>query len=112
MKVFKFVNGSEARLKTFAEITKQLCLNERKLIIHCPTRWNSTYKMLEAAINLKDVFPRFQEVESSYHSLPLEENWEKAREICGILKVFNSVTKVMSGSDYPTSNLYLKEVYR
>ena len=68
--------------------------------------------MLDAALKLKDVFPRFQEVESSYHSLPLEEDWEKAREICGILKVFDLVTKVISGSDYPTSNLYLQEIYK
>ena len=28
------------------------------------------------------------------------------------LEVFNSITKVISGSDYPTANLFLNEVYR
>ena len=29
-----------------------------------------------------------------------------------ILEVFNSITKIISVSDYPTANLFLNEVYR
>jgi hypothetical protein len=29
-----------------------------------------------------------------------------------VLSVFNDVTNVVSGSDYPTANLYLPEVWR
>lgn len=32
--------------------------------------------------------------------------------VCEILKTFKVCTNVISGSDYPTSNLYLIEVYK
>jgi hypothetical protein len=32
--------------------------------------------------------------------------------VCQLLVVFNDVTNIISGSDYPTSNLFLPEVWR
>ena len=78
----------------------------------CKTRWNSTYEMLSCAIKFKDVFPRFQEREPHYDSCPSQEDWEKVEEVCEILEVFNTATNLISGSDYPTANLFLNEVYR
>ncbi|KAF7150425.1 hypothetical protein RHSIM_Rhsim02G0121400 [Rhododendron simsii] len=54
----KYLIHSEARLIQFSNIAKQLKLPSRKLILDCPTRWNSTYFMLSAALEFKDVFPR------------------------------------------------------
>ncbi|KAF7154610.1 hypothetical protein RHSIM_Rhsim01G0169500 [Rhododendron simsii] len=53
----KYFIHFEARLIQFSNIAKQLKLPSRKLILDCPTRWNSTYFMLSAALELKDVFP-------------------------------------------------------
>ncbi|GKA16422.1 putative ribonuclease H-like domain-containing protein [Tanacetum coccineum] len=36
----------------------------------------------------------------------------KVEQICEILEVFNNVTHIISGSDYPTSNLFLYEVHK
>ncbi|KAG6657286.1 hypothetical protein CIPAW_04G079600 [Carya illinoinensis] len=58
-----------------------LQLSSKKLILDVPTRWNSTYLMLDAAIQFKEVFPRY-------------------------------VINIVSGSDYPTTNLFLSEVWR
>ena len=33
-------------------------------------------------------------------------------KVCEVLKVYKSVTYIISGSNYPTSNLFLMEVYR
>ena len=33
-------------------------------------------------------------------------------KICEILEVFNLITKIIFGSDYPIVNLFLNEVYR
>ncbi|KAH7655676.1 Ribonuclease H-like protein [Dioscorea alata] len=108
----KFVNQNEARLKSFSDIVQQLQLPKRKLILDCKTRWNSTFEMLSIAIKFKEVFPMYKDWESLYHCCPSLEDWEKMEKICEILEVFNAITKIISGSDYPTSNLYLNEVYR
>ena len=40
------------------------------------------------------------------------EQWDRVENVNQVLGVFNDVTNVVSGSDYPTSNLFLPEVWR
>ncbi|XP_015950046.1 zinc finger BED domain-containing protein DAYSLEEPER-like [Arachis duranensis] len=108
----KFINQSEARLRTFSDIVQQLQLPGRKLILDCPTRWNSTYQMISTALHFKEVFPRFQDREPNYRYLPNHEEWEKVEKIAEVLQVINCATNIISGSEYPTANLYLAEVFR
>ncbi|XP_052193762.1 zinc finger BED domain-containing protein RICESLEEPER 2-like [Diospyros lotus] len=108
----KFINQSEARLRMFTEIAQNLQLGGRKLILDCPTRWNSTYEMLSIALQFKEVFPRFQDREPTYKWLPEPYEWEKVEKVTMLLEVFNVATHVISGSEYPTANLYLTEVFR
>ncbi|KAL7617332.1 hypothetical protein Lser_V15G02289 [Lactuca serriola] len=51
----------------------------------------------------EDVFPRFAEYEPHFHHLPNDEEWAHVESVC---------MNVISGSDCPTSNLYLIEVFR
>ncbi|XP_059658631.1 zinc finger BED domain-containing protein RICESLEEPER 2-like [Cornus florida] len=108
----KYLKASEARLLKFSEIVKQLQLPSRKLILDVPTRWNATYAMLEAAIKFKEVFPRYQDRDPSYRWLPSLEDWSRIEEVCQFLKVFQVVTNTISGSVYPTSNMFLPEVWK
>ncbi|XP_024626091.1 zinc finger BED domain-containing protein RICESLEEPER 2-like [Medicago truncatula] len=108
----RFINQSEARLRTFSEIVQQLKLGGKKLILDCPTRWNSTYQMLSVAMQFKEAFPHFQDREPSYTTLSDEDDWEKVEKVCKLLEVFNFVTHIIYGSEYPTSNLYLTEVFQ
>lgn len=106
----EFVNRSESRLLLFAEIAQQLQIPGKKLLYDCRTRWNSTFEMLSCALKFKDVFPRFQDREPQYDFCPSSEDWDKTEKLCSILEKFWSATHVISGSDYPTSNLFLQEV--
>ncbi|WOL20035.1 zinc finger BED domain-containing protein RICESLEEPER 2-like [Canna indica] len=108
----KYINYNDSRLKSFYDIVEQKRLKEKKLIIDCPTRQNSTYKMLSAALKFKIIFPAYKEREPHYKYAPSEEDWKKVEKICKLLEVFNLATHVISGSDYPTANLYLPEVWR
>ncbi|GJV77419.1 zinc finger BED domain-containing protein RICESLEEPER 2-like protein [Tanacetum coccineum] len=90
-----FINASEARTKTFNDLAQQ-----------------STYEMLSSAYKFKEVFPKYEERDPDYESCPSMDDWVKVEQICEILVVFNNVTNIISGSDYPTSNLFLCEVYK
>ncbi|KAK4480811.1 hypothetical protein RD792_011662 [Penstemon davidsonii] len=109
----KYLKMSPSRLHRFTEIVKQLQLPISKgLILDVSTRWNSTYAMLESALIFKDVFPRYKERDPYYQWLPSYEDWDKALEVCKFLEVFNDATHIFSGCDYPTSNLFLPEVWK
>ncbi|GAB4827468.1 hypothetical protein Ancab_040027 [Ancistrocladus abbreviatus] len=107
-----YINGSESRMQEFCNIVEQLKLPHRRLVIDCRTRWNSTYEMLACAMRFKDVFSRYSDRDVGYLYCPSLEDWEKVEKVCEILEVFNDVTDVVSDSDYPTSNMFLNEVYR
>lgn len=108
----KYINFNDSRLKAFCDIVEQKHLKDRKLIIDCPTRWNSTFQMLSSALKFKIVFPAYKEREPHYGFAPSHEDWEKVEKVCKLLEVFNLATHVISGSEYPTANLYLPEIWR
>ncbi|XP_031271969.1 zinc finger BED domain-containing protein RICESLEEPER 2-like [Pistacia vera] len=61
-------------------------------------------------MKFRRVFPCLKERDLSYHYCPKEEDWDKVEKICSILKVFSGASNLISRSDYPTSNLFLKQV--
>ena len=44
-----------------------------KLVLDVPTRWNSTYKMLEVALKCQKAFERYEEEDSKYSQYFLDE---------------------------------------
>ncbi|KAL0320451.1 UNVERIFIED_CONTAM: hypothetical protein Sradi_5306600 [Sesamum radiatum] len=84
----EYVQRSDAKLKLFFKIVKQLNLPYKKLVDDCRTRWNSTYEMLAAAIKFKDVFPKFADREPHYDICPSAEDWTKAEKVCSVLELF------------------------
>ncbi|XP_057457297.1 zinc finger BED domain-containing protein RICESLEEPER 1-like [Lotus japonicus] len=108
----KYINYNDARLKNFCDVVEQKRLKERKLIMDCPTRWNSTFRMLATALKFKTAFDAYKEREPHYDYTPSSEDWSKVEKVCKLLEVFDLATHVISGSEYPTSNLYLAEVWR
>ncbi|GKE00238.1 zinc finger BED domain-containing protein RICESLEEPER 2-like protein [Tanacetum coccineum] len=105
-----YINVSDSRLKVFSQVAQQLHLRERKLILDCKTRWNSTYKILSTAILFKEAFSMYEVRDPLYKHCPSDDDWEKIKSICETLQAFDSCTNIISGSDYPTSNLYFGEV--
>ncbi|CAN6439920.1 unnamed protein product [Victoria cruziana] len=56
----KYLKVSPLRLYNFKAAAKELEIStSRHLVLDVPTRWNSTYLMLDTAIAYKDVFARY-----------------------------------------------------
>ncbi|XP_042441154.1 zinc finger BED domain-containing protein RICESLEEPER 2-like [Zingiber officinale] len=108
----EYVNRSEARRVQFVECVQQLQLKDEKLIRDCKTRWNSTFEMLSCALKFKEAFNMFKERDPFYGCCPQEEEWDKAQKICSLLEAFWTATHIISGSEYPTSNLFLQKVQK
>ncbi|CAN6228583.1 unnamed protein product, partial [Urochloa humidicola] len=108
----KYVHGSTSRKQKFEEIIKQLGITyRRRPNIDIATRWNSTYLMLEICLNLKRAFESLAQQDPEYAYAPSIQEWEKANVVSGFLKTFYDATKVISGSLYPTANLFFHEIW-
>nr|KAJ0207248.1 hypothetical protein LSAT_V11C500292120 [Lactuca sativa] len=62
------------------------------------------------ALEFKDVFKDYTDRECSYTTLPSDDDWKKVEDICLFLALFNESFHHVS-SEYPTSNLFLLELY-
>ncbi|KAK9184601.1 hypothetical protein WN943_024951 [Citrus x changshan-huyou] len=95
------------RFESFELAARQLKINCKKsLKLDCPTRWNSTYAMLDVALMYKSVFSRLQQRESQYKSLPSDSECDLAATMVEHLKSFYMLTEMFSGTKYPTANLF------
>jgi hypothetical protein len=108
----KYIKGSQSRKENFEEIIGELPIDcKSRPSLDVPTRWNLTSDMLESSFPFKDVFHDFGKQGPNYMHSPTSEEWEKAATVCKLLTVFKKAIKVVSGTRYPTSNLYFHEIW-
>ncbi|XP_028095102.1 zinc finger BED domain-containing protein RICESLEEPER 2-like [Camellia sinensis] len=69
---------------------------KKKVLMDVPTRWNSTYLMPEAALDLKTAFHCLGKIDKQYKHNPFEDEWNVANVICGCLKIFLDATSHFS----------------
>ena len=108
----KYLSLSKERLLKFSEIVKQLHMPSKKLILDDSTCWNATYSMVVAAVEFRDVFPRYQVSDPDYYWLPTSEDWERGEQVCQILKVLDSVKNDFLGSEHLTAEIFMSGIWR
>ena len=62
-----------------------------------PTRWNSTYIMLESALRYRRAFASFTIRDRKYKCCPSNEEWKRAEKLCEFLKPFYNMTNLILG---------------
>jgi hypothetical protein len=108
----KYVRGSQMRKQNFLHAVNKMSLDSRnELKQDVPTRWNSTYLMLDTAIHYRSAFSYLEMIDSNYKHCPTTPKWEKATHICCFLAPFYHATCEFSGTKYPTANLYFPVIY-
>ncbi|KAK9668680.1 hypothetical protein RND81_13G077900 [Saponaria officinalis] len=109
----KYVKWSEVRKKTFKMCVNLAAISETKALwLDVPTRWNSTYMMLDRAILYRAAFNEMRKKDPLYIYYPELTEWDKVEKVRDVLEPFCEITNLFSGSDYPTSNLYFENVWR
>uniref|UniRef100_A0A803MMI1 BED-type domain-containing protein n=1 Tax=Chenopodium quinoa TaxID=63459 RepID=A0A803MMI1_CHEQI len=104
----KIVNESITRVRQAIRFIKQ-----------SPSRWNSTFLMLDASLVFEYAFERYSEEDPHYvielneregKGCPTSEDWETVRRFSEFLQVFYDLTMRVSGSLHVTSNLFFHEL--
>ncbi|XP_019196335.1 PREDICTED: zinc finger BED domain-containing protein RICESLEEPER 2-like [Ipomoea nil] len=94
----RYVRSSPARLKKFKDLSKWLGIEKKSsLCLDVPTRWNSTYLMLQSAVFYEKVFYSLEESDSSFKSdlgdsIPNFLDWESVKSLVNLLKCFYDMT--------------------
>jgi len=83
---------------------------KRGIQMDVSTRWNSTYLMLRDALYYKDAFIRLKSSNRRRYAKisPSSDEWDNALTIYGCLKKFYDLTEILSGTSYPTANLFYR----
>ncbi|CAA0806027.1 Unknown protein [Striga hermonthica] len=105
------VKGSPLQWEELMKRAAECGLDTNKGIsLDVSTRWNSTYLMLYDALHYKPAFIRLKSSNRRKYAniSPSEAKWEMATKICHCLKNFYDLTELLSGTSYPTANLFYR----
>ncbi|KAI4345045.1 hypothetical protein L6164_012213 [Bauhinia variegata] len=115
--VIRYVRSSPQRLQKFKQAAHAEKISSgASLCFDVPTRWNSTYIMLEHAIPFQKAFERLEDEDEGYVTWfkddrqPSSLDWDNARAFIQFLKLFYEVTLALSGSLHVTANCAFDEI--
>ncbi|KAJ7948806.1 Zinc finger BED domain-containing protein [Quillaja saponaria] len=107
----RYVRTSQVTQGKFNEVTQHSGVNcQKALVLDCPTRWNSTYVMLETALEYKGAFYHLKRHDPSYSSALTDREWDWATSVTNYLKLFVEIINVFSGNKFPTANIYFPDI--
>nr|XP_043609582.1 zinc finger BED domain-containing protein RICESLEEPER 2-like [Erigeron canadensis] len=113
----KYIRQSPQRLRKFKEFAGiEKCPSTKTLILDVPTRWNSTYMMLETAQTYERAFARYDSEDRHYRDdlektgVPESSDWANVRRLARFLQHFYDLTLKVSRTRYVTSNTFLDDI--
>ncbi|KAK9071362.1 hypothetical protein SSX86_009930 [Deinandra increscens subsp. villosa] len=109
----KYVKTSESVEEKFLVLKQQLqVLSAKTLLLDDQTQWNTTYEMLLAASELKEVFSCLDTLEPDYSGAPSAEEWKRVENLCTYLKLLFNTAGLLTSSIVPTANTFFHEAWK
>lgn len=109
----KYVKTSESHEEKFLELKQQLQVpTEKSLSLDDQTQWNTTYQMLVAASELKEVFSCLDTSDPDYKQAPSMEYWKQVEIICTYLKPLFDAANILTSTTSPTAIMLFHEVWK
>ena len=120
--IVRYVRGSPQRLAKFKAIAEDLKIEcSSMLCLDVPTRWNSTYMMLDVAQKYQKAFERMEVEDGGLRYALLEpagqglgapdaHDWTSVSYFVEFLRTFYEITMRLSGSKYTTANSFFSEL--
>ncbi|KAM5547982.1 zinc finger BED domain-containing protein DAYSLEEPER-like [Rosa sericea] len=109
----KYVKTSESHEEKFVELKQQLQVpSERSISLDDQTQWNTTYQMLVAASELKEVFSCLDTSDPDYKQAPSMEDWKQVETLCTYLKLIFDASNILTTTTNPTAVTFFHEVWR
>ncbi|KAG5227456.1 zinc finger BED domain-containing protein [Salix suchowensis] len=85
----EYFNATPIKRQNFCEVINRLKVQGSAMISQdVPTRWETTFLMLERALELREVFSHLEQVDGDYTVKLSTVEWDMATVICECLKVF------------------------
>ncbi|WVZ23080.1 hypothetical protein V8G54_001624 [Vigna mungo] len=107
----KHVKSSETHKEKFIDLKQHLQVPSMvNLSIDDPCKWDTTYHMLVAACELKEIFICLDTTDSDYRTTLTMDDWKMVETLCTYLKYLYDAAKILTQQPYPTSNLFFAEV--
>ncbi|KAK8614480.1 hypothetical protein V6N13_068280 [Hibiscus sabdariffa] len=109
--VVRYIRASPLRMKRFYDREKEEMIDTKtRLQLDAPTRWNSTYMMLDVAAKYEHAFDSYARDDNSFFldlivrdGVPTFDNWENIQRIVKILQSFYDLTLKVSRSLHVTA---------
>ncbi|KAK6778934.1 hypothetical protein RDI58_025652 [Solanum bulbocastanum] len=109
----KYVKTSESHEEKFIELKQQLQVPSTKMLtLDDRTQWNTTYEMLLAATELKEVFSCLDALDPDFKDAPSLEDWKQVETLCTYLKIFFDTANLLTAPSIPTTNTFFHEAWK
>ncbi|GMY08912.1 zinc finger BED domain-containing protein RICESLEEPER 1-like isoform X1, partial [Fagus crenata] len=107
----QFIKSTQAMQAKFNEVAQEVRVQSKKpLCIDNSSRWNSTYVMLEDALEYREAFSLLQENDPVYTMCPSDIEWERVSLVSSYLKLFVEIINVFTRCKFSTANIYFPEL--